>query len=85
MVTHFFSNALVEARKKKGLSKSQVAEIFDWTVMHYGRFEKGYIFPTKANIEKFAKLMDMSIHDVQNLVNLEKQSKLEDFEKKFNN
>ena len=82
MVIHYFSDALVEARKKKGLSKSQVAESFGWMGMHYGRFEKGHIFPTKANIDKFASLMDMTVSEVENLIEMEKQSRLDDLDQR---
>lgn len=80
---HYFSDELVAARKRKGLTKHQVAEQFGWEGMHYGRFEKGHIFPSNANISKFAKLMDLSIEEVQNLIDKEKEEKLIEIEKKY--
>jgi len=80
---HYFSDALIAARKKKGLTKHQVAEQFGWLGMYYGRFEKGHIFPTNVNIYKFAQLMDMSVDDVQILINKEKEEMLQEIEKKI--
>ena len=67
-----FSNKLKEVRIKKKLLKSQVAKLFSWTPMYYGRYENGSLVPSKSNIHKFAEFMNISIPDLEILILNEK-------------
>lgn len=52
-----FAELLTKARLKKNMKKADVANLFGWTPMYYGRYENGCLYPTKNNIEQFAKFI----------------------------
>jgi|688.fasta_scaffold352087_1 transcriptional regulator with XRE-family HTH domain len=60
----YFSNLLIEYRKKLGLKKNEVAKILNWTPMYYGRFENNQLYPTKKNIAIFSKLLGIPESDL---------------------
>lgn len=64
-----FSSLLKRAREKKHLTKSQVASLFGWTPMYYGRYENGKLNPTKTNYEKFAKFIGISVTELEKILN----------------
>ena len=59
-----FCVLLRNVREKKGLTKKQVAEIFGWTAMYYGRYENGQLNPTKNNAHFFSSFLGISEDDV---------------------
>ena len=42
-----FSELLTQKRIEKKLKKSDVAYLFGWSPMYYGRFENGHIIPSR--------------------------------------
>lgn len=65
---NLFATKLIEAREKKQLAKKEVAELFDWTPMYYGRYENGKLLPTKNNFEKFASFMGLSKDELEAII-----------------
>ena len=68
-----FTDLLIETRIKKNMLKFQVADIFGWTAMYYGRFEKGDLIPNKSNIKKFADFIGLSVSEIEQILNDEKR------------
>lgn len=64
-----FNELLKETREKKGLLKKEVATMFDWTAMYYGRYETGDILPTQNNIQRFADFIGISKTDLEKIIN----------------
>ena len=72
-----FTEVLSCARKKKKMLKSEVAELFGWTPMYYGRYENGYLIPREANYEKFAKFMGVSKQEIKEILDRDEKRKRE--------
>lgn len=64
-----FSEMLTAKRKEKKMLKKEVAELFGWTPMYYGRFEAGRLKPSPYNYEKFSKFLEISENDLIKIVN----------------
>ena len=58
--TKSFKQLLIEKREQKGMLKKEVAELFNWTPMYYGRYENGNLKPSSSNIRMFSKFLDIS-------------------------
>lgn len=54
-------NKLLELRKEKGLTQTQVAEVIDCTYQAYQRYEKGLREPDFATLQKLAEYFDVSV------------------------
>ena len=54
-----FTDMLLERQKELNLMNKDVAKMFDWTPMYYGRYTKGQLKPTEANVEKFAEFLNI--------------------------
>lgn len=63
-----FKEILINARKQKGLLKKDVADLFEWTPMYYGRYETGRLLPTKSNIKKFAEFIGINEAELQKII-----------------
>lgn len=55
-----FSEKLKEARQNKGWNQEEFAEKVSLSQGAISQFEKGLRIPTPANIEKFAKILEVS-------------------------
>lgn len=64
-----FAKKLKEKRVAKNLSKSEVAEMFGWTRMYYGRYESGDLLPNKRNIDKFSQFIDIPVSNLYKMIN----------------
>lgn len=63
-----FCEYLEEQRKLIGLTKAQLARKIGWTPMYYGRFENGDIYPTEANISKFAVALKVEENELRRFI-----------------
>lgn len=63
-----FVKLLIKARESKHMTKTEVAQLFNWTPMYYGRYENGYLKPQGANIKKFADFMGISVEQLTELL-----------------
>ena len=57
-------NNIKEARKIKGLTQSQVAQIFHMTQQQYSRFENGVFELNYEQIIKLCKLLDTTPNEM---------------------
>lgn len=57
-------NNIKEARKIKGLTQSQVAQIFHMTQQQYSRFENGVFELNYEQIVKICKLLEITPNDI---------------------
>ena len=64
-----FTNMLKHRRLQRKMSKADAARELGWTPMYYGRYENGYLIPTKANINKFAVFLNISESELENIIN----------------
>jgi len=55
---------LIEARKRKGLSQSQIAEKLHMDVSNYNRREKGNAKISYEEWEKIAQILETSVEDI---------------------
>ncbi|SDL96233.1 helix-turn-helix domain-containing protein [Chryseobacterium taihuense] len=55
---------LYQARKKKGITQNQLANILSTDVSNYCRKESGDVKITKSEWEKIAKFLDVSFDDI---------------------
>lgn len=60
-------NNLKQARKDKGYTQKQVAELFRMTQQQYSRFENGIFQLNYEQIIALCKLFDISPNDLFNL------------------
>lgn len=63
-----FTELLKNTREAKNLTKVDVAKLFGWSPMYYGRYENGYLIPTKNNIIKFADFLGISADELSKLL-----------------
>ena len=63
-----FCELLRETREKKKMLRVHVANEFGWTAMYYGRYEKGDLYPTSANIHLFAKFIGIDIDTLKKII-----------------
>lgn len=63
-----FHELLKETRQNKSLLKKDVARMFGWTAMYYGRYETGDILPTQSNVQKFADFIGISKTELEDIV-----------------
>lgn len=54
-----FASLLKNKREEMNITRVKAAELIGINPMYYGRFEKGQIVPTKKNIGRFAKFMNI--------------------------
>lgn len=78
-----FHEILIKKREEKGLLKSEAADLMGWGAMYYGRFEKGQIFPSKNNIEKFSTFLEIDSKDLLEIIKKTKESLYEKLERKW--
>ena len=57
-------NNIKEARKLKGLTQSQVAQIFRMTQQQYSRFENGVFELNYEQIIKICELLDLTPNEI---------------------
>lgn len=65
-----FTKLLKKTREDKNLSKIEVAKLFGWSPMYYGRFENGYLTPSKNNIKKFSEFIGLSVDELNNILKI---------------
>ena len=65
-----FTKLLKKTREDKNLSKIEVAKLFGWSPMYYGRFENGYLIPSKNNIKKFSEFIGLSVDELNNILKI---------------
>lgn len=63
-----FTELLIKTREEKKMLKSDVASLFGWTPMYYGRYENGYLKPTKNNIDLFANFIGISSEKLKKII-----------------
>lgn len=63
-----FIELLIKTREDRGLLKQDVASLFGWTPMYYGRFENGQLKPSGTNIKKFAKFLDITEEELIKII-----------------
>lgn len=63
-----FTELLTKKREEKHMLKIDVANLFGWTPMYYGRYENGYLKPTKNNIQIFAKFLEIPVEELKKIV-----------------
>lgn len=63
-----FGGYLRKRRKEKGMTQAEVASIFGWTAMYYGRYENGKLVPNKSNIKKFSDFLNISTSKIMELI-----------------
>lgn len=63
-----FTELLIKARESKHMTKTQVAKLFNWTPMYYGRYENGYLKPQGANIKKFADFIGITTEQLTKII-----------------
>lgn len=63
-----FCDVLKEKRIEKNMLKKDVANLFNWTPMYYGRYEKGDLLPNDKNIDMFAKFLEMTVEEVKKIM-----------------
>ena len=70
-----FAELLTNARESKHMSKTEVAQYFNWTPMYYGRYENGYLKPQGTNIKKFADFIGVSVKELKNILEINNDNK----------
>lgn len=63
-----FVDMLIAKREEKKMLKRDVALMFDWTPMYYGRYENGQLKPTVSNYKKFADFLGVSVQELEKIV-----------------
>ena len=63
-IAKMIGNNIKEARKIKGLTQSQVAQIFHMTQQQYSRFENGVFELNYEQIIKLCKLLDITPNEI---------------------
>lgn len=63
-----FGELLKQTRLNKGFTQAEMAKMFGWTPMYYGRYENGCLLPTKKNYKRFADFLGLSLEDFIRLV-----------------
>lgn len=63
-----FTELLKRKREDDNLTKVDAAKILGWSPMYYGRYENGYLIPTKNNIPKFARFLNMSSDELCTII-----------------
>ena len=71
-----FKDLLIKKREEKGILKKEVAKLFSWTPMYYGRYEKGNLKPSSNNIKLFADFLEISEKELQIIINNELDEKI---------
>lgn len=66
-IAKMVGNNLKQARKDKGYTQKQVAELFRMTQQQYSRFENGIFQLNYEQIIALCKLFDISPNDLFNL------------------
>ena len=64
-----FTKLLKRKRENNNLTKVDVAKMFGWSPMYYGRYENGYLIPTKNNIPKFSRFLGISSNELYKIIN----------------
>ena len=63
-IAKIVGNNIKEARKLKGLTQSQVAQIFRMTQQQYSRFENGVFELNYEQIVKICEVLDMTPNEI---------------------
>lgn len=63
-IAKIVGNNIKEARKLKGLTQSQVAQLFRMTQQQYSRFENGVFELNYEQIIKICKLLDITPNEI---------------------
>lgn len=65
-IARIVGNNIKEARKLKGLTQSQVAQIFRMTQQQYSRFENGVFELNYEQIVKICEVLDITPNEIFN-------------------
>ena len=65
-IAKIVGNNIKEARKLKGLTQSQVAQIFRMTQQQYSRFENGVFELNYEQIVKICEILDLTPNEIFN-------------------
>ena len=68
-----FTEKLIQVRNEKKMHKIDVAHLFGWTPMYYGRYENGYLVPKGENIKRFADFMGITIGELIQILDKDKK------------
>ena len=63
-IAKLVGNNIKEARKLKGLTQSQVAQVFRMTQQQYSRFENGVFELNYEQIVKICEILDMTPNEI---------------------
>ena len=63
-IAKIVGNNIKEARKLKGLTQSQVAQIFRMTQQQYSRFENGLFELNYEQIIKICEILDLTPNEI---------------------
>lgn len=69
-----FAALLIDARNKMNMTKANAANQLGWTPMYYGRYENGYLLPTKNNIHLFANFIKISVDELEEIVKEDREA-----------
>lgn len=59
-----FKDKLVARRIELGLNKNEMAKKIGWTRMYYSRFESGDLIPSRLNVHKLAKGLELPVAEI---------------------
>ena len=65
-IVKIIGNNIKDARKLKGLTQSQVAQIFRMTQQQYSRFENGVFELNYEQIVKICEILDITPNEIFN-------------------
>ena len=65
-IAKIVGNNIKEARKLKGLTQSQIAQIFRMTQQQYSRFENGVFELNYEQIVKICEILDLTPNEIFN-------------------
>lgn len=71
-----FGRRVKELRKSKGLTQEQIAELINIEPPNVSKLENGLHFPQPEKIEKIAKALDVTIHDLFDFEHIQKKQDL---------
>jgi len=57
-------NRILYIRKRNGLSQQQTADLMHISRKHYGRVERGELFPSSRFLLRFSRVMNVGIDEI---------------------